>query len=191
MASQQFQEKFRHRSKLVPKQGNLDVSQSRPVNPGHPSPFLRAGAVIAQTASQFSAQETEASFIFAKPIKLAKRTHLETDLESTEQVLSTPSMKAASEPASGHRLNRSVDFEENPVAGKHQRKASMPVQDLRPRAVDFVPYTLQEYRRLRGGGKWVLLGGLGPRSQESEDWQRSHYVHKRRTEYARQLHAAK
>lgn len=191
MASLQFQEKFRYRAKLVSKHGELDTSQSRPINPDNHSTFLRTGASIALVSSHFPVQEAEESLVFAKPIKLAKRMIVKTDLVSKEQVLSTPSAKAASEPASGHRLNRSIDFAENPVSCRHQRKGSMPVQDLMTRVVNFVPYTLQEYRLLKGEGKWVLLGGIGPRRQDSDVWQRSHYVHKRRTEYARQLHACK
>ena len=191
MASLQFQEKFRHRAKLVSKQGELDTSQSRPINPDYHSAFLRAGAAIALVPSHFPAQETEEPLVFAKPIKLARRMIVKTDLEGKEQVLSTPSAKAASEPASGHRLNRSIDFAENPVSCRHQRQGSMPVQDLTTRVVNFVPYSLQDYRLLKGGGKWVPLGGIGPRSQESDAWQRSHFVHKRRSEYARQLHACK
>lgn len=191
MASLQFQEKFRHRSKLVSKHGDLDTSQSRPINPDSHSTFLRAGVSIALVSSHFPVQEAEEPLVFAKPIKLGRRMIVKTDLEGKEQVLSTLSRKAASEPTSGHRLNRSIDLAENPVSCRHQRKGSMPVQDLTTRVVNFVPYTLQDYRLLKGGGKWVLLGGIGPRSQDSEAWQRSHYVHKRRTEYAHQLHAYK
>lgn len=168
------------------------MSQSRPANLDSRSPFLRAGAAIAQAVAQLPAQEIAQPLVFAKPIRIGKRTLEETYGEFPEQVLTTPSVKAASEPnTSGHRLNRSIGFAESPTPPKHQRKGSMPLQDMKPRAVDFSPYTLEDYRRLRGGGKWVLLGGIGPRSQENEDWQRSHYVHKRRTEYARQLRAGK
>lgn len=192
MASPQFQEKFRHKASLVSKLGELDVSHSRPANLDTRSPFLKAGAAIVQAAQPSPRLESAQPLVFAKPIRINKKSLEETYVEFPEQVLTTPSVKAASEPAtSGHRLNRSIGFVESPTPPRHQRKASMPLQDAKPRAVDFLPYTLEDYRRLRAGGKWVALGGIGPRSHENEDWQRSHYVHKRRTEYARQLRAGK
>lgn len=188
MASNQFQEKFRHKASLVSKLGELDVSHSRPANLDNRSPFLKAGVAIAQAVQP----RLEQPLVFAKPIRINKKSLEETYVEFPEQVLTTPSVKAASEPAtSGHRLNRSIGFVESPAPTRHQRKASMPLQDTKPRAVDFLPYTLEDYRRLKDGGKWVALGGIGPRSHENEDWQRSHYVHKRRTEYARQLRGGK
>lgn len=191
MASSQFQEKFRHKSSVVNKLGDLDMSLSRPVNLDSRSPFLKAGAVIVQAQPQFPVPDRPEPLVFAKPIRVNKRSLEESYAEFPEQVVTTPSVKAASEPASGHRVNRSIDFSDRPVGSRHQRKASMPLQELKPRPMEFVPYTLDDYRRIHCGGKWVVLGGLGPRSRDNEDWQRSHFVHKRRTEYARQLRGGK
>lgn len=51
---------------------------------------------------------------------------------------------------------------------------------------DYVPYSLEDYRKIRLR-RWVMLGGLGPGSQEAEGWKRSHLVHKRRVAYAQKL----
>ena len=208
MASPRFSEQFKHKMTYVGKLGEFDFSTAKPIVPTVPeekSHFQKAAVAIvhqspwssvdASAASSVVSSDKTDSVVFAKPIRLKKRSMDDCYSDYPEQVLNTPgSLKAESEPASHHN-SRSTDLTpaalspqyELPRPPGHKRKISMPLQDAKPRMlVDFIPYSLEDYRKIRVR-KWVALGGLGPRSQENEDWKRGHFVQRRRVEYANEI----
>ena len=192
MASQQFQAKFQDKVTRLGRLGELDLSHSKPISQERYkgiTQFQQAATDLLRLSASNAAPrrsiERDAMPIFAKPIKIVKNTG--TGLPRSVGRLETPQkgqIKPQSEPSS-LRLIRSQDYSQAQYP-PDRTTDRVRVEGNVSRQGDYVPYSLEDYRKIRLR-RWVMLGGLGPRSQENEDWKRSHLIHKRRVAYAHKL----
>lgn len=123
MAALSFQEKFKNKLSTVGRQGELNLSQSRPVAglvPDSKSHFKYAAAAVLQAKTPLQqaeelpvAQERKEDFpVFAKPIRITRKVISDTFSECAAPVRLMVADVAISEtgPMHNHKVSRSIDF---------------------------------------------------------------------------------
>lgn len=132
MAALSFQEKFKHKLSTVGRQGELNMSQARPVAgliPESKSHFKYVAAAVLQAKTPLpqaeeppAVQERKEDFpVFAKPIRVTRRVISDTFSECAAPVRIMVADVAISETgvAGNHKVSQSIDFQ-RPVVDSTQ-----------------------------------------------------------------------
>lgn len=209
MAALSFQEKFKNKLSTVGRQGELNLSQARPVAvlvPESKSHFKYAAAAVLQAKTPLqqagelsAAQERKEDFpVFAKPIRITRKVISDTFSECAAPVRLMVADVAISETGvtGSHKVSQSIDFHPAlvdsppplycPPSTKAPSKDYMRNHRKQVKSADFTPYTLQDYRKIKPS-KYFVLGGLGPINKETPEWKLRFKLHRRRLDYGQRV----
>lgn len=210
MAALSFQEKFKHKVSVMGRQGELSMSQARPIAallPESKSHFRAAAAAVIQGITPVQPSETHLSLqqeskedfpVFAKPIRITRKVISDTFSECAAPVRLMVAEVAMSEHAvvGDHKVSHSIDFQRPvrdttqplypPLSLKAPSKDSVHNHRKQIKSADFTPYTLQDYRKIKPS-KYYFLGGLGPVNKENPEWKFRFQLQHRRVEYGKRV----
>jgi hypothetical protein len=149
--------------------GNIDVSASVAVT--HPSD------------SQLFKEETKSSFRSQEPSELLRRSYI----LPSPTITSSPKMIKKSDSPPRKQAQSAKPFR-LPMQESHVLSSIKRPDESSLRSKEFTPYTYKDYESIKSS-KYYQLGGLGPSTVGTDEWNLKKQIEVRRNEYIKLLNS--